>query len=83
MSKIVQIAAAAPGWYLVQSSHDSVYPVAAWALTDSGEVIGMVGLLETGGGGKVPCLTGPPPLEARYVQYDELTPKQKESLQGR
>ncbi|MDB5960810.1 MAG: hypothetical protein JWP59_2104 [Massilia sp.] len=58
------------------NDEDIVFAVAAWALTDADEVIGLIG--ETGAVTKdhVARLTAPPPVKGAYITGERLTESQ-------
>ena len=76
--------AACDNWfYTAKGAHDEeiVFAVAAWALTDSGEIIGLIG--QTGAVTKehVARLTSPPPIKGSYVSGERLTASQRLALE--
>ena len=77
------IAACNNWFYTAKGVHDEeiVFAVAAWALTDSGEIIGLIG--QTGAVTKehVARLTSPPPIKGSYLTGELLTASQRLALE--
>lgn len=75
----------ATDWFFVvdavpPQTEQSVWPLAAWALTDDDRVIGLVGLSSQGGLGdefsQTASLASVPPLRGTYKPRANLTPEQ-------
>lgn len=66
----------ATDWYFVHEGHESpvVWPLAAWALNEGGEAIGLVGAFgrEQGLQGKTPSLSAVPHVPGRYLHRTQL-----------
>jgi hypothetical protein len=67
-------------FYTATGSQDEpiVFRVAAWALQDNGDVIGLVSASSATTNANVSRLVGPPPIGGRYVHESQLTPQQRE-----
>ncbi|MCR3972684.1 hypothetical protein ACTG2W_02375 [Aeromonas sp. 96A] len=68
--KIMQITPADGWYYRVDAVNVAVFPVAMWALQDSGEIVGIVDL----GSGLQPLHQSP---KGRYLQFEQLTPEER------
>jgi len=51
--------------------------VAAWAITEAGEVIGMIPVSDGVAADNVARLVAPPPIKGTYVPAERLTEQQK------
>jgi hypothetical protein len=69
-------------WFFVQKelpSGPNVMRVAAWALTEEGEVIGLLGPIAPWQKDPHARLVPPPPVEGTYLHLSQLTDKERES----
>jgi hypothetical protein len=76
----IQSIAPCTGWYYTAKGsrqEDIVFNVAAWALTDAGDVIGMIPVSDAATGDNVARLVAPPPIKGTYVPAERLTEQQK------
>jgi hypothetical protein len=68
------------GWYWAAKGsrgEDIVFNVAAWALTEAGEVIGMIPVTDGVTKDNVARLVAPPPIKGTYIPTERLTEQQK------
>lgn len=78
----------ATDWFFVHpnelqgaKSEHTVHHLAVWALTEAGEIIGLVPVSDHAVSGATTArLVPPPPIKGRYVHRDEFTPSMRESL---
>ncbi len=64
--KCVQMTSA-DGWYCrIDSVNVAIFPVAVWALTSTGQIVGVVDM----GGGLQPLEPSP---KCRYLRFEQLT----------
>lgn len=73
MSKIVQLTPCS-GWSYIAYDEGRVitHSVAAWALMDSGEVVGLIPVTGIGHVSNRPCLVPVPKQGGRYIENDKL-----------
>jgi hypothetical protein len=71
------------GWYYVAEHEGShiVFNVAAWALLETGEVIGMVAPSGAATAENVARLSFPPPIKGSYVSEEVLSQQQRSAAQ--
>lgn len=58
----------------------SVQRLAAWALTEEGEVTGLVSVSDPRREGLTARLIAPPPEKGQYLHLDQLTPAMSDAL---
>jgi hypothetical protein len=82
--QIAQIAAASTGWYWrgteTATGKTVVYPVAVWALTRGGDVVGLIGDVQAKTSEGSTSLAAPPAAgfeRAAYIAESELHPARK------
>lgn len=76
----IQSIAPCTGWYWAAKGsrdEDIVFNVAAWAITEAGEVIGMLPVSDAVTDDNVARLVAPPPIKGTYVPAERLTEQQK------
>ncbi|KAA0073152.1 hypothetical protein CIW54_27945 (plasmid) [Paraburkholderia sp. T12-10] len=76
----IQSIAPCTGWYYTAKGardEDIVFDVAAWAITDAGEVVGMISASDAATDDGVARLVAPPPIKGMYVPAERLTERQK------
>ncbi len=67
-------------WYFVAKGtrdEDIVFRVAAWALLQNSDVIGLISASGAGTETNVARLVAPPPIKGMYIAGDQLTPSQR------
>lgn len=52
----------------------AVFPVAAWGVTEAGEVVGLIGGTQAVTPGGTPCLTTPPKGKGEYLPESAIAP---------
>ena len=65
----------ATGWYFRDDMAKVVWQLAVWAMTESGEIIGLIALKNTDGSPKLVCI---PSAAGRYLHRDQLTEEEFE-----
>lgn len=77
----------ATDWYFVdkpKSGEQVVWRIAAWALTNSGEVIGLLGGTgATADADGIPRLVAVPPVNGLYLHKEQLSPEEREKTARR
>lgn len=76
----IQSIAPCSGWYYTakgSQQEDIVFKVAAWAVLDSGDVVGMIPASDAATKDNVARLVTPPPIKGMYVPEERLTEQQK------
>lgn len=69
-------------WFYVGPADDIIFEVAAWALHDNGEVVGLISAGATNDN-NIARLVTPPPVGGTYVHLSALTGDQKFKLSMR
>ena len=78
----------ADGWFFVAQDHDKfiVFPLAVWALTEDGSVIGLIGNVlggaehESSSYKSTVRLVAVPPIVGSYKRRDELSASEIEAI---
>jgi hypothetical protein len=70
------------GWFYVSKgvqNEDIVFHVAAWALLDTDEVVGMIAASNARTKDKMARLVMPPPIEGTYLVLEQLSISQQKA----
>jgi len=69
------------GWYFVAKNSgddsDIVFPVAAWSMNESGEVIGLISVTNAVTKDNIARLVAPPPIGGTYKHERQLDTREK------
>ncbi|CAM2164605.1 conserved hypothetical protein [Burkholderia latens] len=78
-TRIQSLSPCADWFYVATGSRDEdiVFRVAAWAVLESGEVVGMIAASGAATDDNVARLVTPPPIKGGYKHIDTLTDAQK------
>lgn len=71
------------GWFYANKGlqgEDQVFPVAVWALTDEGEVVGLIAVNDSMARDGKRQLIAPAPIDGAYLTADQLSPSQRAAL---
>ncbi|WP_301255418.1 hypothetical protein [Eleftheria terrae] len=66
-------------FYAAKGTRDEciVFRIAAWALTEEGEAVGLVSASSATTSANVSCLVAPPPIGGRYLHVSQLDEEQR------